>query len=286
MQHKNYTTNKVQFTEFDSLGDYVRFAKDNPTPKDSNQPNSGGSFNYTANLAEACNLALHGWDEIRAEVDAQLDELVEHINDAFGEFYVSEHSTSGAFVDMGRFVTGEPECMVSFVSEPQARMGRVVKIVVNGVVSGHVHADIIKKRGIAVLALVDTIHKLGVGIELWWEESMTGAGSSKKEFSTLVKLHSSEEPMDINSLMFSLAHPDMLRRLQFSVQEQHKDWKEQGAYTGGSYGHVHDLFSPANCDYDVVVEKLQNGDQALVANTLQWVLSTVQGLGLVEEVNA
>jgi hypothetical protein len=283
MQHKTFTTNKVQFTEFDCLGDFIRYAKDNPTPKDSNQPNSGGSFNYTANLNEACNLALHGWDEIRAEVDAQLDELVEHINDAFGEFYVSEHSTSGAFVDMGRFVTGEPECMVSFVSEPQARMGRVVKIVMNAVVSGHVNADLIKKRGIAILALVDTIHKLGVGIELWWEESMTG---SKQEFSTLIKLHSSEEPMDINSLMFSLAHPDMLRRLQFSVQEQHKEWKAQGAYSGGGYGHVHDLFSPVIRDYDVVIEKLQNGDQELVANTLQWVLSTVRGLGLIEEVNA
>ena len=282
MQPKTYTTNKVQFTEFDSLGDFIRHAKDNPTPKESNQAKRE-SFNYTDNLSDACNLALHGWDEIRAEVDAQLDELVEHINDAFGEFYVSEHSTSGAFVDMGRFVTGEPECMVSFVSEPQARMGRVVKIVMNAVVSGHVNADLIKKRGIAILALVDTIHKLGVGIELWWEESMTGG---KQEFSTLIKLHSSEEPMDINSLMFSLAHPDMLRRLQFSVQEQHKEWKAQGAYIGGGYGHIHDLFSPANCDYDVTVEKLQNGDQKIVADTLQWVLSTVQGLGLVEEVNA
>lgn len=285
MQHKNYTSNSVQFTEFDSLGDYIRFAKNNPTPKSSNQPKSE-SFNYTDNLSDACNLALHGWDEIRSEVDAQLDELVEHINDAFGEFYVSEFSTSGAFVDMGRFVTGEPECMVSFVSEPQARMGRVVKIVVNAVVAGGVNADLIKKRGIAILALVDTIHKLGVGIELWWEESISGAGGSKKEFSTLIKLHSSEEPMDINSLMFSLAHPDMLRRLQFSVQEQHKDWKAQGAHEGGSYGYVRDLMSVKHCDYDVVIEKLQNGNQELIANTLQWVLSTVRGLGLIEEVNA
>lgn len=275
---KTYKHGTVDFTEFDSLGEYIRYAKDNPTPKDSNQPKSG-SFNYTETLAEACNLATHGWDEIRAEVDAQLDELVEHINDAFGEFYVSEHSTSGAFVDMGRFVTGEPECMVSFVSEPQARMGRVVKIVMNAVVSGHVPADLIKKRGIAVLALIDTIHKLGVGIELWWEESLAGG---KQEFSTLIKLHSSEEPMDINSLMFSLAHPDMLRRLQFSVQEQHKDAKSQGAYSGGGYGSPRDLMSPRHCDYDVTIEKLQNGDQELVANTLQWVLSTVQGLGLVE----
>ncbi|CAB4151733.1 hypothetical protein UFOVP587_31 [uncultured Caudovirales phage] len=275
---KTYKQGTVDFTEFDSLGEYIRYAKDNPTPKDSNQPKSG-SFNYTETLAEACNLATHGWDEIRAEVDAQLDELVEHINDAFGEFYVSEHSTSGAFVDMGRFVTGEPECMVSFVSEPQARMGRVVKIVMNAVVSGHVPADLIKRRGIAVLALIDTIHKLGVGIELWWEESLAGG---KQEFSTLIKLHSSEEPMDINSLMFSLAHPDMLRRLQFSVQEQHKDAKSQGAYSGGGYGLPRDLMSPRHCDYDVTIEKLQNGDQELVANTLQWVLSTVQGLGLVE----
>ena len=279
MQPKTYTMNKVHFTEFDSLGDFVRYAKDNPTPKDSNQKKSE-RFNYTENLTEACNLATHGWDEIRGEVDAQLDELVEHINDSFGEFYVSEHSTSGAFVDMGRFVTGEPECMVSFVAEPQARMGRVVKVVMNAVVSGSINADLIKKRGIAVLALIDTIHKLGVGIELWWEESLMGG---RQEFSTLIKLHSSEEPMDINSLMFALAHPDMLRRLQFSVQEQHKDSKEQGAYHGGGYGSPRDLMSVKNCDYDVVIEKLQNGDQTIIADTLQWVLSTVQGLGLVEE---
>jgi hypothetical protein len=270
---------KVTMSLFESLGDYARLASSNPNPSrtGSDQPFSP-RFNYTKSLGEAVELCQHGWQEVRPDVDKLLGVLEERLTDAFGSYFVTEYQTSGAVVDMGRFVTGEPECMMEFVQEPQARMGRVVKIVVNASVSWNIDQQLILNRGVAILALIDTIHKMGVGVELWWEES----ASHTINFTTLVKLHDSSEPMDIDAIMFALANPDMLRRLQFSVQEQHPLANQMGV--GNGYGTPQNLWSVKHnfTDYDIVVEKLQNSNDELASKPLEWVMSTITGLGLVD----
>lgn len=270
---------QVTMSLFESLGDYARLAGSNPCPSKtgSDQPFSP-RFNYSNSLAESVELCQHGWQAVRPDVDKLLGVLEERLTDAFGSYFVTEYQTSGAVVDMGRFVTGEPECMLEFVQEPQARMGRVVKIVVNASCSWNIDQQLILNRGVAILALIDTIHKMGVGIELWWEESASAA----IHFTNLIKLHDSSEPMDIDAIMFALANPDMLRRLQFSVQEQHPLANKMGV--GAGYGSPQDLWSVRHkfTDYDVVVEKLQNANDELASNPLEWVMSTITGLGLVD----
>ena len=271
------THGKIRIEEFNSFGEYIRLAKGNPSPQSSN--GNSESWAGSASLEDACNLALHGWDEVRPEVDNLLTDLEPRLSEAFGEYFVTRHDVAGSFVDIGAYVTGEPECMVEFVPEPDSRMGRVIKIVVAGTASASIPAEWIRKRGIAVLALVDVIHKMGLGIELWWDESIEGSGSSLH--CTTVKLHDSAEPLDINTVMFALAHPSMLRRLQFSVQEQSIKAKEQGVPHG--YGRPTELHSPKLTDYDVIVEKLQDGSGDIIQNPFEWVATTVKGLGLIAE---
>jgi hypothetical protein len=272
---KIHNIGKVRIEEFNSFGEYIRLAKGNTEPKSSN----GNSEKWagTATLQDACDLATHGWDEVRPKVDNLLADLEPRLADAFGEYYVTRHDVAGSFVDVGAFVTGEPECMVEFVPEPDSRMGRVIKVVVAGTASAFVDPDDIQRRGIAVLALVDVIHKMGLGIELWWDSTVTGTGG---DYSTAVKLHDSSEPLDINTVMFALAHPSMLRRLQFSVQEQSIKAKAQGV--GSGYGTPSQLGILKHTNFDVVVEKLQDGSGDIVANPFEWVVSTVTGLGLIE----
>lgn len=262
---------------FDSLYDMAKFAKANKAPESSESGRE--SFTGSASLKDAADLAIKGWDECRPQVDALLSDLQDRINNVMSDNYVVQHDVAGADVNMGLFMSGEPECMMQFVAEPQARMGRVVKVLVNGVTNASTDPDNIIKRGVAVLALVNTLHLMGVGIELWFESCITGIDN--KAYSTCVKLHDSSQPLDIDNVMFALAHPSMLRRLVFSVQEQSKYQTQQNAKHGRGYGSCTDLNLGKFIDFDVTVERLKYSDET-TDNPLGWIVDKVTGLGLVD----
>lgn len=276
---------KHHYEVFDSLGEFAKYAIANEAPQSANSAEryeNGVSWQESATLAEACDIARNGYGAIRSDVDSILSKVTERLDMKFSEHYVTEYATSGSSVDMGRFVTGEPECMLEFLPESSATMGRVVKIMVAGTASSDISSAHIIARGVAVVALLETIHKMGVGVELWWESCVTGRGARDKTYSTVVKLHDSNDHLDIDSVMFSMAHPSMLRRLTFSVQEQSTTAKAQGAESYSGYGTPHNLEYTKIRDYDVMVEKLQNGNGDIVKDPFAWVLTTVQGLGLAE----
>lgn len=279
-----HTTNKNHIEWFESLYDAATFAKANTNRKSSDKPEYN-DWSKSKDLDEAVTFAMQGWHEVRPMVDQYAEQLQERINDTLSDHYVVQHDVTGADVNIGLFMAGEPECMMQFVSEPQARMGRVVKVLVNGCTSASTKPDHIIKRGAAVLTLVNTLHLMGVGVELWWEDAIKGYGSKHPDrtYSTAVKLHDSAQPLDIDNVMFALAHPSMLRRVCFSIQEQSPYAKEQGAGAmGGGYG------TPTECglgtmfDFDVVVERLKHSDDPTVRNGVGWIIDRITGLGLVE----
>jgi len=271
--HKT-TSNHIEW--FESLADMAAFAAANPSPKSSDKDDE--DWSKSASLKDACTLAVHGWSEVRPEVDALADDLQDRINNVLADHYVVQHDVTGADVNIGLFMAGEPECMMQFVSEPQARMGRVVKVLVNGSTPWTVHASSIMKRGAAVITLVNTLHLMGVGVELWWESPIKGDGKCK--YSTAVKLHDSSQALDIDNVMFALAHPSMLRRLTFSVQEQSPTAKAQ--HVGGGYGIPTEVGMNTLHEFDVVVERLSHNDDPTVRNGMGWIVDKVTGLGLIE----
>ena len=267
---------KLRVESFDSFGDFYNYAKDNDTPQASNK-DEYNNWSGTKSLAKACDLARNGWTAVRPEVDELLSDLTDRLADKLDNLYKPMYDFGGAYVDMGRFVEGDPECMVTFQSVPEGAMGRVIKLVVAGTASSFIDPEHIRKRGVAVISLVDTINRLGFGVELWWDSTITGKDG--RDHSTAVKLHDSSDTLDINSVMFALAHPSMLRRLTFSVQEQSSTAKEQGV--GGGYGTPANLGTAKIMDFDVTVEKLQDGSGDIVRNPFQWVLTTLKGLDII-----
>jgi len=276
-QHK---INGVAVESFDSFFDFVNYCKSNPNPL-SSETSSKNWCGGTDNLQDAVSLALNGWHDIRPQVDAVFTDVEQRISDVLEMRFQTMHNYTGFSVDMGRYLQGDPECMLDYVPEEQQGMGRVVKVVVNIAASCTIDPDDIMRRGVAVVALIDTLHKLGVGVEIWADESLTGKAGGK--FANRVKMHDSAQMVDIDSLMFGLAHPSMLRRLVFSMQEQSKNANAQGAKAGGGYGIPASFHMNAGLDADVIVDKLQDGHGDLVRDPVGWVLSTVRGLGLIEE---
>lgn len=273
---------KQRLEVFSSLGEMVDYASTQigigktSDRQDDDRTKWAGS----ASLQDAIQHAHRGYNEIRPKVESIMDIMEERLAERFGDRYVTEYAVTGGAIDMGKFVTGEPECMLEWRSEPAASMGRVVKVVVAGTVSASVDKELIIKRGVAVCALLDTLHKLGVGVELWWDSTVNGEDS--KRHTTAVKLHDSSEPLDIDNIMWAVAHPSMLRRVVFAVQEKSKTYKAQGAVPYGGFGTPANLGLTAVDDFDVKVERLQSGHDPMVTDPLQWVINAVEGLGFTE----
>lgn len=261
---------------YDSLGEAVRHAKNNPSPKSSDA--NGKSFAGTKDLSEACDLALNGWSEVRPQVDKLFGELESSISLTLDEQFGIRFDYSGDSVDMGRYMSGDPECMMDYVTEPQARMGRVIKVMVNVANSAMISTEQIISRGVVIVALLDVLKKLGLGVELWTEMAISDKGvDNGNRFSQLVKIHDSADMLDVDSTMFAIAHPSMLRRIGFGSVEQgvRKD------LVNGCYGYPSNMMCNDIVGADIMVEKLQNSSDYMLKNPVQWVVETLTGLDLI-----
>lgn len=269
--------------QFDSLAEALDYAGKNPDPKSSDRDQGGDWAGKTKSLSEAVTLGHKGYEEIRPEVERMFTELESQLAERLESAFQSRYDYQGVQVDVGRFLSGEPECMIDFVPEPSQRMGRVVRIVINGSCSAMIAPDRIIKRGVVVCALVDSIHKLGMGVEVYIEYPINDSGinsSSGKVYSSVVKLHDSQQMLDINNLMFALCHPSMFRRVQFSMLER-SDWERAEYCVKNSYGYPASLESAERLGADVACEMLQSGkDEYEGHKPVDWVMSTLSGLGV------
>ena len=268
--------------EFDSLAEALDFAGNNPSPKSSNQ-SGGGWSGKTNNLAEAVALGHQGYDEIRPQVERMFTELESQLSSRLESAFQTRFDYSGSVVDVGRYLGGEPECMIDFAPEPSSRMGRVVKVIVNGSASASVDTDRIIRRGVVVCALIDAIHKLGMGVEVYGEFPTNDTMINDRNgavHTSLIKIHDSQQMLDINNLMFALCHPSMLRRIQFSLLEQTK-WSRRDYVLNHSYGYPSALECADRVGADVRCEMLQSGkDEYEGHKPVDWVMSTLSGLGV------
>lgn len=266
--------------QFDSVHEALTIAKSNPEPKSSNNKGSNDWNGYTSSLKQAVDLGVEGWSEVRPEVERQFGELETQLSEKLDTMYNVINNVVGSGVDVGMFLSGRPDCMIDFMPMEQDRMGRVVKIIVNMTASAFVDGNKLKKRGIVACALIDAIHKLGVGVEIWAEMAIsTKFDAASDVYSALVKVHDSSEMMDINKIMFALCHPAMFRRVGFSLFEQ-CGWKHRDELVSRSYGYPAPVQTSSHVGADVVIDRTQDATGDMQADPVGWIMSTLQGLNL------
>jgi hypothetical protein len=268
---------KVHVDEFESLGEALHYAKANDNRRSSDAQRDT-DWAGSRDLNTAVQLGLDGWHDIRPDVDAMFSRMEEQINMSLGDVFEMRYDYSGDSVDIDRFLMGDPEHMMDYETVPSGRMGRVVRVLVNGSASAFVSPELIRQRGVLAVALIDVLSKLGVGVELWLESATE---YNDKLHSQLIKIHSSEERLDIDNLMFSMAHPSMLRRVGFSILER-TSWApaKQCAQLGAGYGRPHNLTQGKRIGADVEIDKLQNATGDPVVDGVAYIMSTIKGLDL------
>jgi hypothetical protein len=262
---------------FNSFGEMLNYVETNPKFGQSDKDGTDG-WDGMKNFSDASQLARSGWHDVRPEVEKLLNQMSDVIADRLEIAPAMTWNVAGGVVDVGRYCGNEPMCMIDFPMEPQERMGKVVKLFIDYGASSGFSGDFIMKRGIVLLALVDTLQKLGVSVEIYGETAISSGGTMH---TTVTKLHDPTDRLDIDELMFTLAHPAMLRRMAFAVREMSTCAKDISSYQGGSYGSTrHTVYAPT-VNADVRMERLERQATQCMENPVEWVMQTITGLNLV-----
>lgn len=124
------------------------------------------------------------------------------------------YDVSGDYIDIGRFLDGEPECFgVSYNGNPS---NLHATIMFNVSTPWYVKEDMLNHRAARMLRLVDWMESQGVRCQIRAFESTECAHMD-------IKVKNFEDPVDMNALAVS-THSDFLRRISFLVAEQSKTW--------------------------------------------------------------
>jgi hypothetical protein len=187
-------------------------------------------LNTGFNLARQ--LASEGWEEKSADLWKQVHALAVRVEVGVQEVY----DVSGGSVDIGRFMSGEPECMMTQTLTPLS----AVSVLMNICASASADAEHLYNRGIAVAAVIHALQSSGRGVSLRVCESVWSWGS---RHITEITLQEFGEYIHSGRLAFWTAHPAALRRCIFRYNEQQSDEirREHGFRSGYGYGRPEDL---------------------------------------------
>jgi hypothetical protein len=127
---------------------------------------------------------------------------------------------SGATVDVARFLSGEPECMIDFPLRQTVTAGRVITLVSSA--DCNMGSDWLS-RGIMATGLGMALHRMGYATEMWTDNY--GLSPLADQYQRVMVKSTSDE-IDPARLMFAFGHSGMLDPLAFSVFD---GWKRLGS---------------------------------------------------------
>lgn len=254
---------------YSSLSALVEHVKGLPGEASLRDEWSGGDLN------DGIRLATYGWPEGAAMAADRAVSIAGRICESTtAQALITEiqADVTGAALDVGAYLAGEPECWINFVPQECARG---VHIVANLSTSAGVSPDTITKRGIATAALAIALQSAGYAITI----DVIGTYKVAKQstiHSVRVADGESGSVLDLDRIVFALAHPSMPRRLMFAVCCKSKQtdkmifWAERGGITSSQdafrpleLGTIDLWLGPAHLDQ---VERWQDGGEA-------WILS-------------
>lgn len=181
---------------------------------------------------DACGMFRDGWSK---HVDA-LREATSSVNVLQSQM-VQMYNVVGDECDIGRYSTGDPECMFDYgLDQGLARYARIMV----DITYPHTYEErTIVNFGLKIAKVVDALVLAGVAVELWVRmQVFTRNGDDTAKIA--LKVMGAGENMHLGRLAFAIAHPAMLRYVMtvgcelfdMSIRQKFK------FYGGGNYGYV------------------------------------------------
>lgn len=252
----------------------VQEFKDRITPETCHYNNGGGMDYGATSVNHAFQIAAQGWAEQMPKAAEVIGSVMQSVGDRIDLAPKMVMDVQGSVVDMGAYMTGEPECMVSFPLDDDIRHDKVLKVLLDPGASGTYSAEYLATRAAAVAALLDVLQLLGHALEIWVASPVSDR--SIRIHATVTKINEAGRHVSLEDVMYWCGHPSLLRRMVFSHRHMDGIGSGMGA-TMKMPKAVIDIMSP-----DVVLERGENcGDAPDPGDDPEgWVMHTLKALGL------
>lgn len=226
---------------------YVKSLNPNNAWQDAGWEKGSFDFTGTKSMEEALHLADGHWDEGADKVQRMVDLI--HANRPTRKF-PKKYVITGALPSVPRAVSGNILNMLELETGASKRRP-VITLISNMCVNWTVDKDVLSNKSAAVTAVIDEIESAGYSVEVISTAITGGRWEGTKGYmaATSVMAKTSDQPVDIKRLAFSLGHPSMFRRMVFS------DWGSEPSAERGlghGLGHVND---PEPNGTDALAEK-------------------------------
>lgn len=260
-RYDRHETFNQRVLEFDSWGEFVAEAtrESDCTRRSSREPASYDSdFFGDAEWEDTVKLANEGWVEKISDVDLMMDHIRDELKVTLEKHMDPYWDVMGINFNVDRFLEGEPDCVMNVRPIEVSKQGRVISLLVSCSASAFVKQEKLMQRGLAICGLIEALRYMQHGVELWVEQTVT---SGKDMLSTLVRVKEATEPMDMGRVIFAVAHPTMLRRMVFSIEEnQPYEWRSRIGIgdAGSGYGMPHKLACADLVNASIELEPLQH----------------------------
>lgn len=179
----------------------------------------------SADMAEACDMAINGWPKGAERVAAMRDKIAANIPT---QKRIARYGVAGAIPDVPRYLAGNPQHMRR-VDTAKARTRPVITLISNMTCNFDVNARYLENRAAVVTAIVDAIESAGYAVNLLAFACGAYSGVSVQ---TIVNLKESHDAVDIGRLAYGLGHPAMFRRLSWAVWAEDSFCQEIGEGLG------------------------------------------------------
>ena len=205
------------------------------------------SWHGTATMEEAIEVARYGWKEGREYLKAAVGQIA--IDKLVGRRHAFEPEVGyeGDEVDIGAYLFGDPENMISYPLRYD-NQGKQATMFVNCTLSADVSTERIMRRGGALYAAIEALRADGYSLGLTMVEACMpfGHGDGVLGVEYQIPIVQPGQYLDLDTAAFCLAHPSFLRRLIFSVNEHEPTNIRQamGYYGNMSYGMPVTMLSP------------------------------------------
>lgn len=178
-------------------------------------------WDFGAGFDGALELSRKGWPEGAARVAELARRLVELVEARVQPLATIYSDAGGYGVDVGRYLSGEPEHYLEFAETPAPKP---VTLTVNLTVSSGVTAEQAFHRGACVLAAAEILTARGFAVTITGKlvnRSLRKQDRQIEEpaYVASFNVHEAGNALDRDALAFALCHPAMMRRIGFGIKE-------------------------------------------------------------------
>jgi hypothetical protein len=267
-EHIDQNSGTHHVMQFDSWGEYLDWQK---RLGQKVKINSGFSTIHGSpinSLSDAINLARKGLPLEGVEaLNIAEEKLEQRETELVSTRFEPTYSVEGATPDIGRFLAGEHENMMSFTVADIPQVENIVTLIIAIGVRAGVSTRAYKTRGQKVMALVEAIEQTGLQTEIWLDKTAGDSGSDPEWTGRQsICYKAAGDTYDAASLMYALTDVSMHRVLGFNGMHKMPSAFKSKLNVGWSYGSSvmeHDLPHPE--DYpegSIYIQGLSSNSEA------------------------